>query len=97
MNSLYISSKQAAELLGFPKKTTVRLLQARGVVPVDLGVGAKRGLRWNALAVKNIADTLQAEAQAKVKVPRRKKITTTGYVLGKSVSELYMEFNMAVQ
>ena len=97
-NSLFWSSAQAACALGFPVKTTVQILQARGVVPIDLGVGAGRGLRWPSAAVRAVADTLLAEAQAKAAVPKRKKKTVTeGFVTGKSVRELFIELNGAVQ
>lgn len=97
-NSLFLSSAQAACTLGFPKKTTVQILQARGVVPIDLGVGAGRGLRWPSAAVRAVADTLLAEAQAKATVPKRKrKPVTGGLVTGKSVRELFLELNGAVQ
>lgn len=96
-NSLFLSSAQAACTLGFPKKTTVQILQARGVVPIDLGVGAGRGLRWPSAAVRAVADTLLAEAQAKTVQKRKRKPVTVGLVTGKSVGELFLELNGAVQ
>ena len=98
MTSIFLSSTQAAQQLGFPLKTTIRILQERGLMPVDLGVGAGRGLRWNAVAVRAIADTLQAEAQAKSTIPKRKKRPmTTCAVIGRNVSDLFKELNGAVQ
>ena len=91
-DSFFLGSRQAACELGFPVKTTVKILHEHGVIPVDLGVGAGRGLRWPAAAVRAVADTLLAEAQAKATVPKRKKKPVTGgLVTGKSVRELHGE------
>lgn len=97
-NSFFLGSRQAARELGFPIKTTVKILHEYGVVPVDLGVGAGRGLRWPSAAVRAVADTLLAEAQTKAAVPKHKrKPVTGGIVTGKSVRELFLELNGAVQ
>ena len=87
---IFLSSRQAAELLGFPLKTTLALLISRGVLAVDLGPGRKKGLRWPLAAVRGLADTLQAEAQTQTP-PAKKRREKPHSVQGKSVSELFSE------
>ena len=92
MDSLFVNTKQAAAMLGFPVKTTRSLLFRNGFNPVDLGRGAGRGLRWSTSDVKKMADTLHAEAQTKSVASAKKKILPMPYtVSGKSVAELYKE------
>lgn len=86
---MFLSSRQAAELLGFPLQTTIRLLTSHGLLAIDLGPGRQRGLRWALADVRGLFDTLRAEAQAQT--PKRRKRETPHSVQGKSVSELFAE------
>ena len=94
MESIYLSTKQAAELLGFPKLTTKRILTNHGLVPIDLKAESGRGLRWLASAVRELAVTLHAEAQAKVEELSAQRAPVVEHpIIGKSVAQLYRELN----
>lgn len=85
---LFLTTAQLGEWLNMGSDSAKKILIEHGILPVDLGRGRGKGLRWRTSAVIKFADTLHAEAQAK-QHPRRK----APYSLkGKSVVDLLAEF-----
>lgn len=79
MTKILLSKAEISEALSLSPDVARATLAARGVLPIDMGLGRGRGLRWYAVAVQQAAEQMHAEAQARTQKKthsKPKKLTT---------------------
>jgi hypothetical protein len=81
---------QIAERFGTTPGVAAAILSEKGVLPIDLGRGRGKGLRWYSQAVEIVLRQMHDEAQAKV-VRKPVRLPRCGLVQGRSANELYAE------
>ena len=91
MPPLFLRKKELGEFLGMSVAQAMSILSEHGVKPVDLGRGRGHGLRWRTSAVIHVADTLHGEAQAKVSVPHRRRVSRP--LQGRSAADIFVELS----
>ena len=88
---LLLTRSQIAVALNVSEGNARKMLEAHGVLPINLGRGRGNGLRWLTSAVIKVADILHAEAQAKSAKKCRRIPAHT--LVGKTAAQLFAEFN----
>ena len=88
---LLLTRSQIGAALSMSEGNARKILEAHGVLPINLGRGRGNGLRWLTSAVIKVADILHAEAQAKSAKKCRRILTHT--LVGKTAAQLFAEFN----
>lgn len=99
---LFLTTKQAAEMMGIAQVAFQQVMRDHGIAPVDFGRGARRGLRWRTDECIRIADVLQAEANrnqqnARARGRRKSALRTESPLWGKSVAQLFAELSAPTQ
>lgn len=87
---LFLTTNEVCLLLNMGKSCALAFLARYGIMPVDLGKGRGKGLRWRMTAVIKLADILHTEAQTARQIPSKKSSPFS--LRGKSAKDLMAEF-----
>lgn len=91
MTDHLLRRKDIAAMLGTSPGVAASILAARGVHPIDFGLGRGRGPRWLESAVRQVILEMHQDAQPKPKEARQPKRppVTSASLAGMSINEIY--------